>query len=144
MTGMRAMAFAALFGLLPVAASAADTCSLTVKVENVSAKGGNLRIGVYDQATFVVRGSKPVEGKTIPAKAGEMIVTFDDLKPGDYGIKVFQDENANGKIDMIMGMMPSEPYGMSNDATPSMSGPPWDEAKFLLKPGPNATVIHLH
>ncbi|MBI3675662.1 MAG: DUF2141 domain-containing protein [Proteobacteria bacterium] len=141
---MRTVALAALLSLLPLTAFAADTCSLTVKVEDVSTKGGNLRIGVYDEATFVVRGAKPMEGKSIPAKPGEMIVTFDGLKPGEYGVKVFQDENANGKMDFVMGMMPSEPYGMSNDARPSMSGPPWDEAKFTLKPGANATTVHLH
>jgi uncharacterized protein (DUF2141 family) len=132
-----------LLAALPLTAQAADTCSLTIKIENVTNKGGNLRIGVYDQATFVVRGSKPLEGKSIPAKAGEMVVTFDGLKPGEYGVKTFQDENANGKMDTIMGMMPSEPYGMSNDARPSMAGPPWDEAKFTLKPGANTITIHL-
>ena len=92
-----------------------------------------------------MRGSKPVAGTVVPAKAGEMTVTFDSLKPGEYGIKVFQDENRNGKLDMsMMGMSPAEPYGMSNDARPSMSGPPWDDARFTLKPGANAIAVPLH
>lgn len=141
---MKTIAFALLLSALPVAALAADTASLTVKIENVTAKGGNLRVGVYDKTNFVVRGSKPVAGKEIPAKAGEMIVTFDGLAPGDYGVKVLQDENANGKMDTVMGMMPSEPYGISNDAQPSMAGLPWDTARLSLKAGANATTIHLH
>jgi uncharacterized protein (DUF2141 family) len=126
-------------------AGAPNTASLTVKVTGVSDKGGDLRVGVYDEATFGVRGSKPVAGTVVPAKAGEMKVTFDSLKPGEYGIKVFQDENGNGKLDMsMMGMSPAEPYGMSNDARPSMSGPPWDDARFTLKPGANIIAIPLH
>jgi uncharacterized protein (DUF2141 family) len=130
--------------LLSQAALAADTATLTVKVMNVSDKGGDLRIGVYDQATFVVRGSKPVTGEVVPAKAGTMSFTF-TLKPGEYGVKVLQDLNRNGKLDMsMMGMMPAEPFGLSNDAKPTMSGPPWDDAKVALKPGATTVTITLH
>ena len=130
--------------LLSQAALAADTATLTVKVANVSDKGGDLRIGVYDQATFVVRGSKPVTGEVVPAKAGTMSFTF-TLKPGEYGVKVLQDLNRNGKLDMsMMGMMPAEPFGLSNDAKPTMSGPPWDDAKIALKPGATTVTITLH
>jgi uncharacterized protein (DUF2141 family) len=125
-------------------ALAADTATLTVKVLNVSDKGGDLRVGVYDQATFVVRGSKPVANEVVSAKAGTMSFTF-SLKPGEYGVKVLQDLNRNGKLDMsMMGMMPAEPYGLSNDAKPTMSGPPWDDAKITLKPGATAITITLH
>jgi|HubBroStandDraft_5_1064220.scaffolds.fasta_scaffold50337_2 uncharacterized protein (DUF2141 family) len=125
-------------------ALAADTATLTVKVMNVSDKDGDLRVGVYDQATFVVRGSKPVANEVVPAKAGAMSFTF-SLKPGEYGVKVLQDLNRNGKLDMsMMGMMPAEPYGLSNDAKPTMSGPPWDDAKITLKPGATAITITLH
>ena len=130
--------------LTNVAAHAADVATLTVKVANVSDKGGDLRIGVYDQATFVVRGSKPVTGQVVPAKAGTMSFTF-ALKPGEYGVKVLQDLNRNGKLDMsMMGMMPAEPFGLSNDAKPTMSGPPWDDAKIALKPGATTITITLH
>lgn len=130
--------------LLSQAAFTADTATLTVKVLNVSDKGGDLRVGVYDQATFVVRGSKPLANEIVPAKAGTMSFTF-TLKPGEYGVKVLQDLNRNGKLDMsMMGMMPAEPYGLSNDAKPTMSGPPWDDAKITLKPGATAIAITLH
>lgn len=134
------LAFAAASAL----AAPAPKATLTVKVENVTGKGGNLRVGVYNQAQFLVRGSKPLAGDVVPAKAGEMVLTFQDLAPGEYGVKTFQDENGNGTLDTFMGMIPSEPFGISNDAQPSMGPPPWDEAKFTLKPGANTIVIHLH
>jgi uncharacterized protein (DUF2141 family) len=135
--------------LLLVAASglahAAGTATLTVKVTNVSDKGGDLRVGVYDRATFIVRGSTPPAHQIVPAKAGTMSVVFQSLKPGEYGVKLFQDINRNGKMDMtMMGMMPDEPYGLSNDAEPNMSGPPWEDAKFTLKPGTTTITITLH
>ena len=142
-TRLAAIAIAA--SLLAPAAHAADTATLTVKVGNVTDRGGNLRIGVYDKAKFLVRGSKPVMGEIVPAKAGEMTIVFSGLAPGEYGVKCFQDENANGKLDMgLMGMVPQEPYGLSNDAKPTMGGPPWDDAKFTLRPGAATIRISLH
>jgi len=142
-SSLAALAFAATFA--SVAVHAAETASLTVKIENVADKGGDLRVGVYDHDTFVVRGAKPLTGQIVPAKAGSVTVTFNGLKPGEYGVKVLQDENRNGTMDMaMMGMMPAEPYGMSNNAKPAMSGPPWDDAKFTLKPGSNSIDIALH
>jgi uncharacterized protein (DUF2141 family) len=142
---VKTFTFAAVIALYSgTAAFAADTASLTVKVTNVSAKGGDLRIGVYDQANFVVRGSKPVAGRILPATPGTMTVTLDGLKPGDYGVKIFQDENRNGKLDTSL-MMPTEPWGVSNDAKPSLAGPPaWDDAKFTVKAGVNSIAVALH
>ena len=141
---MRGLVIAALaIAFAPVAALGAPATSLTVKVEGVSDKGGQLRIGIYDKARFLERGSKPVTGRIVAATPGEVVVKFDGLEPGLYGVKLFQDENGNGHIDTVMGMIPSEPFGLSNDAKPSMSGPPWDAAKIALKPGANTTTIHL-
>ena len=134
--------FGIALALSPAAARAADTATLTVKVLNVTDKGGDLRIGVYDKATFVVRVSKPVTGQVVPAVPGTMSFTFSGLKPGEYGVKVLQDVNRNGKMDMsLIGMKPAEPFGLSNDAKPSLTGPPWDAAKFPLHPGANSATI---
>jgi uncharacterized protein (DUF2141 family) len=134
-------------GVLAIGASpvaAADTASLTINVTNVSDKGGDLRIGVYDQANFVVRGSKPVAGKIVSVTPGTMSVTIDGLTPGDYGAKILQDENRNGKMDTTM-MVPTEPWGVSNNAAASLAGPPsWDAAKFTVKAGSNSIAVALH
>jgi uncharacterized protein (DUF2141 family) len=136
--------FAVALALSP-AARAADAATLTVKILNVTDKGGDLRIGVYDKATFVVRGSKPVTGQVVPAVPGTMNFTFSGLKPGEYGVKVLQDVNRNGKMDVsILAMKPAEPFGLSNDAKPSLSGPPWDDAKLSLHAGSNSATITLH
>jgi len=130
--------------LTAIPALAADTASLTIKVTNVSDKGGDLRVGVYDQANFVVRGSKPVAGKIVPVTPGTMSVTIDGLKPGDYGVKILQDENRNGKMDTTL-MVPTEPWGVSNNAEASLAGPPsWDAAKFTVKAGSNSIAVALH
>lgn len=125
------------------AADAANKASLTVKVENVSAKGGEIRIGLYDAQKFVTKGAKPDAGKIVPATPGETIITVRDIVPGDYGVKVFQDENKNGKIDTNFIGLPVEPYGFSHDAKLKMGLPAFDAVRVALKPGENTITITL-
>lgn len=132
-----------LLGVLSTAALADDTASLTVTVEGVSAKGGNLRVGVYDESIFSVRGVKPKIGTIVPATAGKMVITLTGIVPGVYGVKTFQDENSNNKLDTNMIGFPSEPFGVSRDAKPNMGPPAFDDAKITLKAGANATTIHM-
>jgi len=42
----------------------------------------------------------------------EIPFAFHNVEPGRYGIRCFQDENDNGKLDRGLGG-PSEPWGMS-------------------------------
>ncbi len=125
------------------AASAADTATLTVKVDGVGSAGGSVIVAVYDFKTFPVRGSKPLAKMTAPAKPGETVVTFLDLPPGTYGLKAMQDENGDGHMHFMLGL-PTEPYGFSNDPDPGLSVPAFDVAKIVVKPGANSATITLH
>jgi len=125
---------------LPGVACAA---SLTVKVEKVSPRGGDLRLALYTEATWSNDDADPVADLVVPAQRGENVVTFTDLKPGVYGLKCFQDVNRNGKFDEDWLGLPNEKYGFSNDAHPILSEPSFDRAKFTLSDGENTIIVHL-
>jgi uncharacterized protein (DUF2141 family) len=133
--------------LAPLAASADEQAVLTVRVDNVSPRGGNLRLALYDRARYEA-DQDPVTDRVVPAKANVTnIVTFDAVPPGDYAIKMFQDENKNEKFDQTWLGLPKERYGFSNNAGPDYLhlGPArFDAAEITLKPGANTTSIHLH
>jgi uncharacterized protein (DUF2141 family) len=139
---MRPLLMAFALALLPALAAADDTASLTLTVMGVSDAGGDLRIGVYDEAGFKSRSAAPIAGKKVSARSGTMTVTIDGIAPGTYGVKMFQDINRNGHFDF--GAMLTEPFGISNDPPLSMTLPPFDDAKFELKPGANAITVTLH
>jgi uncharacterized protein (DUF2141 family) len=140
---MKRLGLAFLLSLIPTASFAADLSTLTIKIEDVTNKGGSLRVGIYTQDNFVLRSATPSAFKIEDAKPGETTVVFDNLMPGEYGVKAFQDENSNGRLDTVMGVIPVEPHGMSNDAQPMGGGSEWEQAKFVLKPGPTTITIHL-
>jgi uncharacterized protein (DUF2141 family) len=122
---------------------AADTATLTIKVERVSKNRGNIRIALYDGANWGGTDGAPTAGAVVPAIPGETVVELKDLKPGVYAIKTFQDENKNEKMDFDWFGIPTERFGFSNDAKPKFQQPSFDQAKFEIKPGANETAITL-
>jgi uncharacterized protein (DUF2141 family) len=125
---------------IPTAAGAA---TLTVKVENIDKKGGELRLSLYNEALWSTNESEPIVSADVPAVFPETIIVFKDIAPGVYGVKTYQDANRNSKFDQNWLGWPLERYGFSRDARPFLSAPGFDRSKFTLSDGENAIVIHL-
>jgi uncharacterized protein (DUF2141 family) len=138
------LAGALALALLAPASAAPALATLTIKVEKVSPRGGDIRVALYDAATYSDdTGNRDVGGTVVAAKTGETIVTLTGIKPGIYAVKLFQDFNRNGKFDMTWYGLPAEKYGFSNDARPTLSEPSFDATKFEVRPGENAITITL-
>jgi len=133
----------ALAALASLTISAAAAATLVVKVEKVSPRGGDIRVGLYNAQNYAVANADPVTDAVVPAKPGETVVTLSNLRPGIYAVKMFQDFNRNGRFDMNWLGLPEEKYGFSNDARPALTEPPFDATKFELKPSVTTIIVHL-
>ena len=133
--------------LAPALARAEGDAVLTVKVDHIAPKGGNLRLAIYDAKSFDNDDAAPVVDKIVAATPSVQTVVFPGVPPGTYAVKMFQDVNRNEKFDFNWLGIPSERYGFSNNAKPNwirMSPPDFDAAKIALKAGANWTEIWLH
>jgi uncharacterized protein (DUF2141 family) len=131
---------AAVLALMPVAASAA---TLTIKVDDISPKGGVLRVSLYDEPSWSKDEDTPLASANVPAVSPETVVTLANVQPGVYGVKTYQDANGNGKFDQNFLGLPLERYGFSRDARPFLSQPGFDRAKITVTDGANEITIHL-
>ena len=125
-----------LLGVASVSADAAQTniaATLRITVDGITASGGTLRVGLYDEATFAAIPDTPLFKREIPRIAGTVVVIFDRLPPGTYALKVLQDVNDDGKAEA------GEPLGLSNGAAPDN----FDGAALVLQPGVNSAAVHL-
>jgi uncharacterized protein (DUF2141 family) len=140
--------FLSIFAIAWVTATAAHaepgTASLSLRVENVSAKGGVMRLGLFTEDTYYRSGTaKPVASLDLPASGPAQQFEFTDLAPGVYAIQVLQDLNGNGRMDFNWAGLPTEPYGFSRDAKAFIARPPFAQVKIKLSEGKNAETIHL-
>ncbi len=60
------------------------------------------------------------------------VFVIDSLPFGEYAIKVYHDENSNGKLDKNFMGIPKEDYGFSNNATGMFGPADYDDAKFIF------------
>ena len=111
--------------------------TVTVKMNDFDNDKGTALVGLYDSEEnfldkgFMYRKSK-IENETAT-------VTFTDVPDGVYAVSCFHDEDDNEKLNMFMGMMPTEDYGTSNNAPANFGPPKWKDAKFEVKNGETKT-----
>ena len=81
--------------------------------------------------------------RTVKADGRTVRVTFPDVKPGTYAVKVFHDMNSDGKLNTSWVGWPQEPYGFSNDAPVNMGPPSFKLAAITVKEGAQTARIAL-
>jgi uncharacterized protein (DUF2141 family) len=121
---------AALLAATSLASQAAD---ITLEIEGLDAgrlHGANLLVAVFtDPATWL---RQPQAAHRFPLGAdaanGKLSVVIKDLPAGPLALSLFQDANANGRVDMNAMGIPTEPYGFSNNAAGSFGPPRFDQA----------------
>ena len=67
--------------------------------------------------------------RSVPA--GQHVIRFDGLPPGLYAVALIHDENANAKLDTMMGI-PREGFGFSRNPPMGFGPPRFAAAEFAL------------
>ncbi|MFD1787594.1 DUF2141 domain-containing protein [Sphingomonas floccifaciens] len=78
--------------------------------------------------------------RTVPAASKS--VRFDALPVGGYAIAVIHDENANSKLDTLMGI-PREGFGFSRNPAIHFGPPKFGAARFTLEAGGSMQDIRM-
>jgi uncharacterized protein (DUF2141 family) len=120
--------------------SPAHAAELTVVVSGIRDGDGQLMVGVFDKAETFLK--QPLTGRLVPAgvrdAAGATRVVIDGLAPGRYAVSVVHDRDGNGRLNMSLMGLPSEPFGVSGKA--GGLGPPTFADAVLPVDAAGATV----
>ncbi|MDM0019778.1 DUF2141 domain-containing protein [Variovorax saccharolyticus] len=136
MNPLRTVLAAALLG--PLAAAAAD---LRVTVADGPATASPLYVAMFDSAEGFATG-KSIAAQVVPLRDGGAQMVFVGLPAGRYALKLFVDQNGNGKLDANPLGLPVERHGFSNDARGTMGPPTFDAAAVRLD-GDASITVHL-
>ena len=103
--------------LVPVAAIAGNTNTLTVAVTGLHSTKGKLVACLWqDKKGFPsCEKSSTARRVVVPASGTAMQVTFPDVVPGTYAVTIHHDEDGNGKMRHNFIGMPMEGVGVSNN-----------------------------
>lgn len=111
----------------------------SVRVENVDAGAGPVRIAMFDQATWLGRA---VSAGEIDASASAVEITLSAPRAGRYGFAAYQDVNGDGRLNRNIVGLPTEPTAFSNGAVIRF-GPPRFEASAVNISAGSQTIIRL-
>lgn len=103
---------------------------VTVTVKGVEPRGGQVS-GVLNTAGTFMRGADYIANAS-GNRAGDVVLTFRDVAPGEYALMVMHDANGNGRFDMDASGMPEEGYAFSNKGQPLMAMPTFEGLKFTV------------
>lgn len=78
------------------------------------------------------RGDPAALKQTI--SAARTHVRFEGVAPGSYAVTLFHDENANARLDTVLGV-PREGFGFSRNPVVRFGAPRFDNVRIELAPG---------
>ena len=108
--------------------------SLTVETGEFRSVRGDLYIELSDALGEVISAEiHPVTGR-------RMTLTFDSLPSGPRAVRIFHDENSNGRLDTNLLGIPREGYGFSNNPRSRLGVPAFEDRLFILRSDTTITI----
>jgi uncharacterized protein (DUF2141 family) len=121
--------------LAAVSPCLAETQPLVVEVSGIRSAEGKVRVSLYREPDSFRKEDRAFRLLTQPAIAGKATLVFADIPPGRYAVMAYHDENGDEKLNLRLGMFPTEGYALSNN--PKVIGPPrFDDSAFDLPATP--------
>ena len=118
----------------------ADAATLTVNLDGIKPGGGPLTVLLFDRAEGFPKEARASQRHVLPA--GKKTLALDGLTPGQYAVMAYHDEDGNGELNRLFGMIPQEGWGLSNN--PQVTGKPkFKDAAVVLPESGAAVTLHL-
>lgn len=104
-----------------------------VYVFNIKNSKGNVKAALFKGAeSYESKKAVPVAKGRAFIQNGKAVITFKDIPYGEYTLKVFHDENDDVKVNTNLIGIPTEGFGISNNAIGTFGPQSYDKAKFSL------------
>lgn len=105
---------------------------LLVRIGGIQAPLGQVGCSLFADASGFPMDNARAQQQWLPAQADGVTCRFAGLAPGRYAVSVGHDLNGNRRVDTNLVGMPTEPWGVSNNARPALRAPRFDEAAFTV------------
>ena len=140
-----------LLGIVLSVAAEAPSGDMTVRVDGFESDNGAVVIGLFiseetydaDQGGGEEDSKQAYQSVTTAVHDGRAEHVFEQLPYGEYALKLYHDENGNGKLDRNFIGIPKESYGFSNNPRTFAGPASYRQALFEFKVPDHTLTIHL-
>ncbi len=117
--------------LIPFSVQAEPTAKLTVVVDGLRYKSGQVCLRVYSNEQGLPSSARGVVQSGCTKVTGNSVTKdFYGLKPGKYAVALYADKNSDSKLSTNFLGIPSEGFGISNNPKAKTRAPKFKEASF--------------
>ncbi len=114
--------------------------TLSINITGLRNDRGLVRVALFNSKESFPKGGKEFRKLNVKPDEKEAVVEIRDLPLGEYAVAMYHDENLNNKFNKGFYLIFMEKYGFSNDAKPSMKGPPDFEMARIFLRGEQKTI----
>ena len=125
---------------LPVASGAAE---LVVRITGLSEPLGQVGCSLFNGPLGFPMDSSSARQLWHAADAMGVTCRYSDVSEGAYAVSIGHDLNGNKRVDSNFLGMPTEQWGVSNNARPNLRAPRFDEAMFKVAADAKDVVIEI-
>ncbi len=137
--------FFLLYSMGTSTAASESTGNLIVNISGFPTSEGFAMVALHDSESSYQGGEATAIAKTrIKVVNQKARVVFADLGSGGYGVSVYHDENANGKLDKNAMGIPKEAFGFSNNAKGLFGKPGYGDVQFQINSAETEISIKLN
>jgi uncharacterized protein (DUF2141 family) len=129
------------FGM--VLSAHASAAELVVRITGVSEPLGQVGCSLFAGPAGFPMDNTGARQLWQAADAKGVICRFSDVPEGSYAVSVGHDLNGNKRVDTNFIGLPTEQWGVSNNARPSLRAPRFDEAVFKVAGDAKDVVIEI-
>jgi uncharacterized protein (DUF2141 family) len=129
-----------MLGICPSVAGA-DGPSVVVEIEGLRSNRGEVRGALFHSRSGWTEEGREVATCVAHIAAHRATCVLDDVEPGNYAFAFLHDEDDDGALDRDWIGIPSEGFGFSNDAAPSLGPPSYESARF--EHADETTTLHV-
>jgi len=108
------------------------TFEVAAKVSDIESDKGKVYFVLYDSEEGMMQ-RKTIQRQESDIVNGMSVITFTNIKAGDYSIVCYHDVNGNNQMDFNEMGMPLEKYGVSNNKINPYGPPSFSDTKFEVK-----------
>jgi uncharacterized protein (DUF2141 family) len=119
-------------GLLAAAAGACGAAELLVRVSGLGEPLGEVRCSLFAGASGFPMDNSTARVVALAADLKGVTCRFTDVPEGSYAVAIGHDLNGNKRVDTNFVGMPTEQWGVSNNARPTLRAPRFEEAVFKV------------
>jgi uncharacterized protein (DUF2141 family) len=130
-----------LMALLVTAGSTASAAEVVVRISGLSEPLGQVGCSLFAGPAGFPMDNSSARNLWLSADAKGMNCRFNDVPEGTYAVSIGHDLNGNKRVDTNLFGLPTEQWGVSNNARPMLRAPRFDEASFKVAADAKDVVI---